>query len=65
MSDHASDTAVSLSAAVNGSRYDLLAVMRRKLAGKLDAGEIAGNCLCAAHRELLELHRLVRLEEGS
>ena len=50
--------------ALGGSARDVLASMRRALAKKIDAGEIAGNSIAAAYKELRELDRLIRLDDA-
>lgn len=50
----------SITEALDGTSKDLLRAMRLVLAGKLDAGVIAGNSIAAAYKELRELDRVVR-----
>lgn len=54
----------TISEAAEGTSLDLLRSMRRALAKRLDANEIAGNSIASAYRELRELDRLVRLAEA-
>ena len=53
-------TPATITAALEGSGRDVLAAMRQALAKKLDNGDIAGNSIAAAYRELRELDRLIR-----
>ena len=46
--------------ALDGSSRDVLASMRKALAKKLDAGDIASNAIASAYKELRELDRLIR-----
>ena len=56
------DVPTSISEAVaEGSSRDVLAAMRRQLAKKLDAGDIASNAISSSFKELRELDRLIRL----
>ena len=45
---------------LSGSSRDVLVAMRRALAEKLDAGELASNAIASAYKELRELDRLIR-----
>ena len=50
----------NISDALDGSSRDVLAAMRKALAKQLDTGQIAGNAIASAYRELRELDRLIR-----
>lgn len=54
----------NISDALEGSSRDLLAAMRKALAKQLDAGEIAGNSIASAYRELRELDKLIRAADA-
>ena len=51
--------------ALDGSSRDVLAAMRKALAKKLDAGEVASNAIASAYKELRELDRLIRAYDES
>lgn len=51
--------------ALDGSSRDVLAAMRRALAKKLDAGELASNAIASAYKELRELDRLIRVMDSA
>lgn len=57
-------TPASITAAIEGSGRDVLAAMRKALAKKLDDGQIAGNSIAAAYKELRELDRLIRIADA-
>lgn len=50
----------SITSALDGDGRDVLAAMRLALAKKLDAGEVAGNAIAAAYKELREIDRQIR-----
>lgn len=54
----------NITEALDGTSRDLLAAMRKALARQLDAGEIAGNSIASAYRELRELDRLIRTADA-
>lgn len=54
----------SISEAIEGTSRDVLAAMRKALAKQLDAGQIAGNSIASAYRELRELDRLIRIADA-
>ena len=54
----------NISDALAGSSRDVLAAMRRALAKQLDNGDIAGNAIASAYRELRELDRLIRVADA-
>lgn len=54
----------NITEALDGSGRDVLAAMRKALAKKLDADEVASNSIASAYKELRELDRLIRLAEA-
>lgn len=54
----------NITEALEGSSRDVLAAMRKSLAKQIDAGEIAGNSVASAMRELRELDRLIRVADA-
>lgn len=58
-------TPATITEALDGSGRDVLASMRRALAKKLDAGEIASNAIASAYKELREIDRLIRAIDAS
>lgn len=56
-------TPETITDALEGTGRDVLAAMRRTLARQIDKGEIAGNAIASAFRELRELDRLIRLAD--
>lgn len=54
----------NISEALAGSSRDVLAAMRKALAKQLDNGDIAGNAIASAYRELRELDRLIRVADA-
>lgn len=51
--------------ALDGTRADVLAAMRKTLAKKIDGGEVASNSIASAYKELRELDRLIREAEDA
>lgn len=54
----------NITEALEGTSRDLLVAMRKALAKQLDAGQIAGNSIASAYRELRELDRLIRVADA-
>lgn len=54
------DEPKNITEALAGTGRDVLAAMRKALAKKLDADEIASNSIASSYKELRELDRLIR-----
>jgi hypothetical protein len=54
----------NISEALAGTSRDVLAAMRKAIAKQLDQGDIAGNAIASAYRELRELDRLIRVADA-
>jgi hypothetical protein len=57
------DEPKNITEALAGSGRDVLVAMRKALAKKLDADEIASNSIASSYKELRELDRLIRLAD--
>lgn len=59
----------TLGEAIEGSRLDVLAAMRRALTKKIEDGDVSSNAIASVFKELRELDRLIRdaqaAEEGA
>lgn len=54
----------SITDSLCGTSRDVLDAMRTALAKQLDNGQIAGNSIASAYRELRELDRLIRVADA-
>lgn len=54
----------TLGQAIEGSRLDVLAAMRRALTKKIEDGDVSSNAIASVFKELRELDRLIREAEA-